>query len=88
MAEITVKKEKPGQFTVSVKDRVASKHSVRLSDEYHQKLSGGAETPEQLIHRSFEFLLQREPNTSILSSFDLPLIQHYFPEYERSITRT
>jgi hypothetical protein len=40
-------------------------------------------TPEELIERSFEFLLEREPNTSILRRFDLPVIQTYFPEYER-----
>lgn len=34
---------------------------------------------------SFRFLLEREPNTSILSSFDLPVIGRYFPEYEREI---
>lgn len=26
-----------------------------------------------------------EPNTSILRTFDLPTIQHYFPEYEETI---
>jgi len=38
-----------------------------------------------LIEKSFEFLLERESNTSILRSFDLPVIQRYFPEYERAI---
>jgi hypothetical protein len=40
---------------------------------------------EKLVEKSFEFLLEREPNTSILRSFDLPAIQRYFPEYERTI---
>jgi hypothetical protein len=31
-------------------------------------------------------LLEREGNTSILTSFDLPLIGTYFPEYEQEIT--
>jgi hypothetical protein len=35
----------------------------------------------------FEFLLQRESNTSILSSFELPVIGRYFPEYEDEIRR-
>ncbi|MFP4384841.1 MAG: hypothetical protein ACLFST_05240 [Spirochaetia bacterium] len=38
-----------------------------------------------LIKKSFEFLLKRESKESILSSFDLPTIQRYFPEYERTI---
>jgi hypothetical protein len=37
------------------------------------------------VKRSFEFLLEREPNTSILPEFDLSVIQRYFPEYERTI---
>ncbi|MBN2551834.1 MAG: hypothetical protein JXB06_03645 [Spirochaetales bacterium] len=62
-----------------------SRHTVTLQDEYYQKLSAGKVTPEELIHRSFEFLLAREPKESILSSFDLPVIQRYFPEYESAI---
>lgn len=38
-------------------------------------------TPEALIEASFEFLLEREPKESILSRFELPVIERYFPEY-------
>jgi len=34
-----------------------------------------------LVVRSFEFLLEREPASSILKSFDLAVIPRYFPEY-------
>jgi hypothetical protein len=37
------------------------------------------------VEKSFRFLLDRESNTSILRSFDLPVIGQYFPEYERVI---
>jgi hypothetical protein len=37
------------------------------------------------VERCFEFLLEREGNTSILSRFELPVIGPYFPEYERVI---
>jgi hypothetical protein len=40
---------------------------------------------EKLVEKSFELLLERESNTSILRSFDLPVIQRYFPEYEQTI---
>ena len=33
--------------------------------------------------RSFEFLLAREANTSIMREFDLSTIERYFPEYAR-----
>ncbi len=49
------------------------------------ELTGGRVSAEVLIERSFEFLLERESNTSILSTFDLPVIQRYFSEYERTI---
>jgi hypothetical protein len=57
-----------------------------VTPEYLQKLTGGRVSAETLIEKSFEFLLERESNTSILRSFDLPVIQRYFPEYERTIT--
>jgi hypothetical protein len=38
-----------------------------------------------LVETSFKFLLERESNTSILSRFDLPIIERYFPEYEETI---
>ncbi len=39
------------------------------------------------MEKSFEFLLDREPNTSILGRFDLPVIGQYFPEYEKKIRK-
>jgi hypothetical protein len=48
------------------------------------RLSAGRST-EELLRMSFEFLLERESNTSILPSFDLPVIGRYFPEYEKQI---
>jgi hypothetical protein len=57
-----------------------------VTPEYLQKLTGGHVSAETLIQKSFEFLLERESHTSILRAFDLPVIQRYFPEYERTIT--
>lgn len=42
---------------------------------------------EDLVARSFQFLLQREPAAAILRSFDLAVIQTYFPEYDRTFRR-
>ena len=38
-----------------------------------------------LIKKSFEFLLEREPNTSILRTLDLTIINQYLTEYEKTI---
>ena len=82
---IQVKAKSDVEFDVTVAASSTTTHTVTLDDAYYQKLTGGSITKEALIEASFEFLLEREPNTSILSKFDLPLIQHYFSEYESTI---
>ncbi len=82
MEKIKVKKISGTQFEVSVNDRGTTSHLVTVSTDYHNKLTNGKTPVEKLLEKSFEFLLEREPNTSILSSFDLPVIGRYFPEYE------
>ncbi|HKB19224.1 MAG TPA: hypothetical protein VKF28_09310 [Candidatus Dormibacteraeota bacterium] len=59
-------------------------HSVAVSRADLERWGGGdrEEDVEQLVRRSFEFLLEREPPESILRSFDLSVIQRYFPEYD------
>ena len=64
---------------------VETTHRVRLEPDYYQKLCGGTITHEWLIIQSFKFLLEREPNTSILAEFDLRDINRYFPEFEEDI---
>jgi hypothetical protein len=51
-------------------------------------LTGSKVSPETLIEKSFEFLLERESNTMILARFDLPVIGDYFPEFEKNIVQT
>lgn len=72
-------------FQVVVEGVTKTTHRVTVSNDYHQKLTAGRMTKEELVKRSFDFLLERESNTSILRTFDLPVISHYFPEYERVI---
>ena len=64
-----------------------SSHTVTLTPEYYQKLTGGKVGVDELVRHSFEFLLEREPKESILTEFDLPLIGLYFPEYETEIIK-
>src|SRR3989442_12793343 len=59
--------------------------SVTVRPEYWQKLTGSRVGAETLVEKSFQFLLEREPNTSILRAFDLAVIQRYFPDYEKTI---
>ena len=82
---ITVEKNDERTFTVTVEDRTTTTHTVTVDPAYHERLTGGRVSAEKLVEKSFEFLLERESNTSILRAFDLPVIGGYFPEYEHSI---
>jgi hypothetical protein len=62
-------------------DPGATYHEVTISRDLLAQLRPGAETPDELVRDSFEFMLQREPRESILRSFDLPVIGRYFPEW-------
>jgi len=84
---IDIKEINDSTFQVIVKERTTTKHEVTISDNYYQKLTAGKIPKEKLLRISFEFLLKREGNTSILSRFDLPVIGRYFPEYEDNIRR-
>jgi len=87
-ANIEVQQTKPGEYRVRIiEGRAETSHIVTLQPGDHQRLAGGKARPEELLKRSFEFLLEREPKESILARFDLPLIARYFPEYEREIQR-
>lgn len=82
---ITVNTIDSTNFEVIVEGHMTTTHRVTLTHLYYQKLTNNQVTPEMLVEKSFEFLLDRESNTSILSRFDLPIIERYFPEYEETI---
>jgi hypothetical protein len=85
MSTITVRRQPGDAYLVTVEASTTTTHRVTVTPDYHQKLTGGKIPPATLVERSFEFLLEREGNTSILSRFDLPVIGRYFPDYERVI---
>ena len=62
-----------------------TRHDVTVRAADLARLAPGAAGPEELVRRSFAFLLEREPKTSILARFDLTVIGRYFPDWERSI---
>ena len=70
---------------VTVRDGATTTHRVRISKAERERYGTGDLT--DLVRRSFDFLLAREPNTSILREFDLSTIERYFPEYAREIVR-
>ena len=84
---ISVKAVDDTTFEVTVEGKTTTNHRVTLTPDYWEKLTEKQVEAEMLIEKSFAFLLERESNTSILSSFELSLIGHYFPEYEKVIKK-
>lgn len=66
-----------------------TEHSVIVSQDDVKRWGRGSakEDVEDLVQRSFAFLLEREPPSSILLTFDLSVIERYFPEYDRIIRK-
>jgi hypothetical protein len=70
---------------VTVTAPTKTSHVVRVSRGELERYGGG--DVMGLVRRSFEFLLERESNTSILPEFDLATIERYFPEYAAAMKR-
>ncbi len=62
--------------------RTVSDHTVTVTTSDVERLAP-LSSVEDLVKRSFEFLLEREPPRSILPHFSLPEIERYFPDYPR-----
>ena len=75
-------------FKVSVTKNASTVHIVLLNDRFHLDVSNNKLTKTELITKSFEFLLERESNQSILKKFNLEVISQYFPEYIDEIKKT
>jgi hypothetical protein len=58
---------------------------VSVPPGFAASLGCGDVAPDELVRASFEFLLKREPATSILREFSLDVISHYFPSYPGEI---
>ena len=69
-------------FLVKVSAATSTEHRVTLTDAYWKQVWNRSLPKKEVIARSFDFLLERESNSSILRSFELPIIQRYFGEYE------
>jgi hypothetical protein len=85
IVEVTVAPDQSGwtcQVKIEEDGRTVSDHTVTVTASDVERLAPGS-TVEDLVKRSFEFLLEREPPRSILPRFSLPDIERYFPDYPR-----
>ena len=84
---ISIKILSNDEYEISVNSKTVTTHILSLSDEVHKNLTNEKVTKEELLDFSFKFLLDRESNTSILSSFELIVISRYFSDYEKSVKK-
>ena len=77
---ISIIKQNDDVLKVEVTNNLSTSHSVTVTDQSLADLTNNNMTKTQPLHFSFDFLLKRETNTSILSSFDINAISKYFSD--------
>ncbi len=87
VASIEVTETSPNSFSVTVHGAHVTTHHVSVNPDYAKQLLSTSHTLTDLVTASFNFLLDRESNSSILRSFDLSVIERYFPEYPKALSR-
>jgi hypothetical protein len=83
MTQITVTRQDDG--TSHVQTPAGTSHVVSVPAGLPVSLGCGQVALEELVRASFEFLLEREPASSILRTFSLDVISQYYPEYPAQI---
>lgn len=88
MADINIQSETQQNGSWSYQVQVDSRnYSVTLSQSDYDQWTQGKVSPQQIIEAAFEFLLEREPASSIMSQFDCSVIRRYFPEVDRELPK-
>jgi len=91
VAQIDVRTTPEGEgwaFHVTVSERGnQTTHRITMTRQVYQRLTEAACPPDELVRKSFEFLLEREPKESILHEFEITIISRYFPDYEPEIRK-
>lgn len=97
MSEVHVRHMGPREYAVEVSEShphgrapaaTSTHHRVRVDDRLLDDLpllGPDRETEETVVRESFDFLLEREPATSIRRAFDLSEISDYFPDYLKEL---
>jgi hypothetical protein len=84
LSQLTVTRSSPDTFHVETP--AGTRHEVSVPAGFPARLSCAHVASEDLVSASFEFLLEREPATSILREFSLDVIARYFPDYPGEIS--
>jgi hypothetical protein len=88
MSEVTITAMGERRFGVQTEEgHVTTSHVVAVPGDLLDDLQLADDDQERLIRESFQFLLEREPATSIMGEFSLHDIERFFPDYREEITR-
>ena len=84
---ISIRKLSDDVFEVTVAKSSTTTHAVTVTDQSLIDLTDNNVNKTKLLEFSFKFLLDREPNTSILKSFDINVISRYFSDYRDEVKK-
>ena len=84
---ISIKEQTNDVFVVTVAGKATTAHEVTVTDKMLRDLTNDRTGKTRLLEFSLKFLLDREPNTSILSSFEITVISQYFPDFTKEVIR-
>ena len=88
MSEIDITRMEPNRFGVQVREGdQTTNHKVAVPPGMVDDLGLTEVDQETLVRESFEFLLEREPATSIMPEFALSDIAKFFDEYYDELRR-
>jgi hypothetical protein len=89
MANISISATGDREFDVRVRDDsgTETEHHITVPARIGDSVDPDEHGLETVVRESFEFLLEREPASSILPRFSLTDIGRYFPEYPEELAR-
>lgn len=74
-------------YQVTVQAQQSTVHEVRMTQADYRVLSGRRCTHEWVLIQTFRFLLEQEPNTSILPVFDIMDVERYYPDFQEQLAQ-
>ena len=78
----------PGEYGVEVEEgSEITGHKVRLPQAFLDDLLLTGVDEERIVRETIDFLLEREPASSILPEFSLTDVSGYFPEFPEELQR-
>jgi hypothetical protein len=86
LADINVTSTGVREFEVVVGE-ADSIHRVTVPEDLVAELGLPEEDLEGVVRESFEFLLEREPASSIMTEFSLDVVPNYFPEFKEELPK-